>query len=176
MFTHDLDDRTRHTGPLETRRKFYVRAICGMCSLIAAALGVPAFLYVTSAPQSAKKDQWVEAGSVQDLPPEQPYEVSFRVNRLDGWKTVSEKQTAWVVKHPDSSLTAFGPQCTHLGCAYHWEGARKAFVCPCHNSLFGIDGKVLAGPARRPLDRYETRLEGGTLLIGQLRRSPEGVS
>jgi len=28
---------------------------------------------------------------------------------------------------------------------------------PCHNSLFSIDGRVLAGPAPRPLDRYETK-------------------
>jgi Rieske Fe-S protein len=35
-----------------------------------------------------------------------------------------------------------------------------------------LDGKVLAGPAPRPLDRYVSRVEGGKLLIGlQVKRS-----
>jgi menaquinol-cytochrome c reductase iron-sulfur subunit len=95
----------------------------------------------------------------------------FRRNRVDGWKVVSEKGTAWVVKNPDRSVTAFGPQCTHLGCAYHWEESKDEFVCPCHNSVFSLDGKVLSGPAPRSLDRFETRIEGGKLLLGGLRPS-----
>src|SRR6185369_16814552 len=55
---------------------------------------------------------------------------------------------------------------TRLGCAYHWEAARNQFVCPCHESRFSIDGKVLGGPAARPLDRYPVRVENSKLLIG----------
>jgi len=71
-------------------------------------------------------------------------------------------------------MVAFGQQCTHLGCAHHWDDAKSQFVCPCHNSLFAIDGTVAYGPAPRPLDRYETKLEGSKLLVGNLRR-PEGT-
>ncbi len=41
--------------------------------------------------------------------------------------------------------------CTHLGCTPRLEG--KQFVCPCHGSRFDLGGKVLAGPAKRSLDR-----------------------
>jgi menaquinol-cytochrome c reductase iron-sulfur subunit len=92
---------------------------------------------------------------------------------VDGWKIMSEKSTTWVVKSPDDQVVAFGPQCTHLGCAYHWDEAKNEFLCPCHTSLFSIGGKVLSGPAPRPLDRYETKIEGSKLLIGRLRQSPE---
>src|ERR1035438_6846791 len=71
-----------------------------------------------------------------------------------------------------NEVTAFGPQCTHLGCAYHWEEGRGQFLCPCHTSLFSIDGKVAAGPAPRPLDRYQTRLNGSKLLLGKLEEAP----
>jgi menaquinol-cytochrome c reductase iron-sulfur subunit len=84
----------------------------------------------------------------------------------------SERTTAWVVKTGDS-LLALGPRCTHLGCAYHWEDARHQFVCPCHASVFSVDGKVVSGPAPRPLDRYDTRVENGRLLIGPLHESGE---
>jgi len=94
--------------------------------------------------------------------------MTFRRNRVDGWKVTSEKATAWVVKQAGNSIVAFGPQCTHLGCAYHWDEGKNEFICPCHNSLFSIDGKVMGGPARRPLDRYETRVDGRKLLVGRL--------
>jgi Rieske Fe-S protein len=32
--------------------------------------------------------------------------------------------------------------------------------------LFTIDGKVVGGPASRPLDRYAVRVENSKLLIG----------
>jgi len=104
-----------------------------------------------------------------------PVEMTFRRNRIDGWKVISEKSTAWVVKHADSSVTAFGPQCTHLGCAYHWEDAKSEFLCPCHSSLFAMDGKVVSGPAPRGLDQYETKIQSGRLLIGPLHKPEQSA-
>jgi Rieske Fe-S protein len=45
------------------------------------------------------------------------------------------------VMSPTATIVAFGPQCTHLGCAYHWNDSKDQFVCPCHNSFFSIEGK-----------------------------------
>jgi len=154
-----------------TRRGFYVGAIRAMGGIIAAALSVPALVYLFFSPKSRNQSEWVDAGDVASLAPDQPVEMVFRRNRVDGWKVVSEKGTAWVVKNADQSVTAFGSQCTHLGCAYHWDQGKDEFVCPCHNSLFSLDGKVISGPAPRPLDRYETKIQSGKLLLGSLRSS-----
>ena len=151
-----------------TRRNFYIASIYGMGAAIAAALGFPAAIYLLFPPKARKNDQWVEIGDVTRLATNSPTEMTFRRNRVDGWKITSEKATAWVVKYPDNSVVAFGPQCTHLGCAYHWDDGKTQFLCPCHNSLFSIDGKVLAGPAPRPLDRYEIKIDGNKLLVGRL--------
>jgi Rieske Fe-S protein len=167
-----------NTNPPEilgaTRRSFHSAAICAIWGAITASLSAPALAYLFLPPKARKDESWTDVGDVTHLTPNQPVEMAFRRNRVDGWKVVSEKLTAWVVKAPSGKVSAFGPQCTHLGCAHHWDDAKSQFVCPCHNSLFAIDGKVIYGPAPRPLDRYETKLEGRKLLLGDLRR-PEGT-
>ena len=102
------------TEPM-TRRSFYIGAVYGMWAAISAALGIPALIYLFFPPKVRKADEWVEIGDVTQLAPNSPVEMVFRRNRVDGWKVSSEKGTAWVVKHSDNSIVAFGPQCTHLG-------------------------------------------------------------
>ena len=150
------------------RRHFFVAAIYGLWALIAAALSVPALIYLLFPPKARKTEEWFQVGDITHLTPNLPVEMTFRQNRVDGWKVTSEKSTAWVVKDAANRITAFGPQCTHLGCAYHWDDAKSEFLCPCHNSLFAVDGKVISGPAPRPLDRYQTKIDGTILLVGRL--------
>src|SRR5579859_5586165 len=154
-----------------SRRNFYIAAVYGMWAAISAALGIPALIYLFFPPRVRKAEEWVEIGDVSNLAPNSPVEMVFRRNRVDGWKVYSEKGTAWVVRRPDNSIVAFGPQCTHLGCAYHWEENKNDFLCPCHTSVFSVDGKVVSGPAPRPLDRYDVKVNGNKLLLGTLRRS-----
>src|SRR5579864_803294 len=117
-----------------TRRRFYVAFIYGLWGAIAAALSIPAAIYLLLPPKLRKQSEWAEAGDVSKLEPRVPVEMAFRQNRVDGWKILSEKNTAWVVKFSDSQVVAYGPQCTHLGCAYHWDETRHDFLCPCHSS------------------------------------------
>jgi len=154
-----------------TRRNFYVGAIYSLWGIIAAALGLPAMAYLLLPPKVRKPEDWVDIGDISKLAPDSPVEMTFRRNRVDGWKISSEKTTAWVAKEANQEVVAFGPQCTHLGCAYHWEADKSAFLCPCHSSIFAVDGKVLSGPAPRPLDRYEIRIQGTRLLVGHLRQA-----
>jgi len=149
-----------------TRRGFYGAAIQGLGALIGAALAIPAAVYLLFKPKLQNEGHWIDVADLTQLQPKKPEEVVYRRKRIDGWRTVNEKTTAWVVKLDDQNVVAYSPQCTHLACAYHWDAQQNNFVCPCHASVFAIDGKVLSGPAPRPLDRYATRLESNKLLIG----------
>ena len=151
------------------RRAFHLAVIYVLGALIGIALAIPTLIYLLLPPKTRKDTGWVDAGDVSQLTPGTAVEVSFQQNRVDGWRLVTEKKTAWVVKEADNSIVAFGPQCTHLGCAYHWDDGVKQFACPCHSSLFALDGKVLSGPAPRPLDRYATRIQDTRLQLGALR-------
>jgi menaquinol-cytochrome c reductase iron-sulfur subunit len=156
-----------------TRRRFYELVIAGAQAIIGAALAIPAIGYLLGPTKAKKESEWVEATDISALAPKTPIEVSFRKSRVDGWKVINEKKTAWVVKMADNNIVAFGPQCTHLGCAYHWEEDKSQFICPCHTSFFSIEGKVVSGPAPRPLDRYATKVDGNRLLLGQLHQGSE---
>ncbi len=149
-----------------TRRAFYIGFINGAMGLIGLAMAVPAAIYLLFPPKLRKEAEWVETADLSNIPTGTPTEIAFNRKRVDGWKVTTEKATAWVVKKPNNDVVAFSPICTHLGCAYHWDDGSHTFICPCHTSVFSIDGQVLGGPAPRPLDRFMTRIEAGKLDIG----------
>ena len=84
-----------------TRRKFSVATIHGIWAAIIAALAAPSIAYLLIPARARRKNDWVEAADVKQLVPAVPLEVAFRRNRVDGWRVVSEKSTAWVVKFPE---------------------------------------------------------------------------
>jgi menaquinol-cytochrome c reductase iron-sulfur subunit len=150
----------------QTRRTFYISFVNLLGGLMAAAMAVPAALYLAIKPKSAEDSDWVEVTDVAQLKVNTPTEVLYDRNRVDGWRKVMEKSSAWVVRTEDHNVIAYKPACTHLACAYHWENKANKFVCPCHGSEFSIEGKVLAGPAPRPLDRFLTKVEGSKVMLG----------
>jgi menaquinol-cytochrome c reductase iron-sulfur subunit len=160
----------------QTRRGFGYAVIYGLGALIGAALAIPAAIYVFLPPKTRQQQSWVEAGNVSQIQPGAPQEMTFRRIHTDGWKIYSEKGTAWVVKMADGKVLAFAPACTHLGCAYHWDAAKSNFLCPCHGSEFALDGTVLSGPAPRPLDRFEIKVENARLWLGPVHQAGETPS
>src|SRR5579872_2042795 len=161
---------TASTDKTQTRRGFGYAVIYGLGALMGAALAIPAALYLFLPPKTRKQQSWVEAGDLNQLQAGVPQEMTFRRIHADGWKIYSEKGTAWVVKTAEGKVIAFSPICTHLGCAYHWDANKAEFVCPCHGSDFAIDGKVLSGPAPRPLDRYEVKVENARVWLGPVQQ------
>jgi menaquinol-cytochrome c reductase iron-sulfur subunit len=153
-----------------TRRAFYLILLNILGAIIGLALAIPTIMYLLIPPRSRKSSSFIDAGDISQLTPGTPVEMSFQKSRLDGWRLITEKRTAWVVKDADNNITAFGPICTHLGCAYHYDESKKEFLCPCHNSFFSLDGKVVAGPAPRPLDQYAIKVENNRLQVGDLKQ------
>ncbi len=67
-------------------------------------------------------------------------------------------------------LTSSGPlalsrTCPHLGCVVTYDPVSNQFVCPCHQSRFSLEGKYLAGPAKKDLKRLKVTKTNGELIV-----------
>jgi len=72
-----------------------------------------------------------------------------------------------VIRNPadSQSLVAVNSQCPHKGCIVEWKADKQEFVCPCHDSDFGADGKVLEGPATESLKVYGAKVDGDSVRV-----------
>lgn len=147
------------------RRSFFARMSAFIAGLIALTMSIPLVGYIVSPALRRKEREWAEVGPAGDLAPLEPKELSYVVALQDGWLKTTAVKSVWAVLEPDESVTVFSPLCPHLGCGYHWEAADQTFQCPCHNSVFDRHGRVLAGPAPRPLDRLPAKVEDGRLWV-----------
>lgn len=68
-----------------------------------------------------------------------------------------------VLARGNGEFGALSPICTHRGCTVDVQADR--LVCPCHGSTYDRDGRVLKGPAQRPLARFPVTRAGGELVI-----------
>lgn len=64
-------------------------------------------------------------------------------------------QRSAVHRDDDGELHAVSARCTHLGCLVAFNRAERAWECPCHGSRFDPQGRVLQGPALRPLEQRD---------------------
>ena len=76
-----------------------------------------------------------------------------------------------VIRDADQSVRAFDPTCTHEKCTVAYDAQARVIRCACHRSSYALDGRVLDGPAPRPLTLFPTTLDE-TRVIVTLPKSP----
>jgi len=80
--------------------------------------------------------------------------------------TLHKGQKVFLVRAREGYFYALSAVCTHLGCIANWKSEDGIIACPCHGSKFDKEGKVIEGPAPRPLPRFAMTLdEQGELIV-----------
>jgi menaquinol-cytochrome c reductase iron-sulfur subunit len=151
--------------PVGSRRTFFGWVTAAAAAMIGLGLAVPLIGYFISPALKRRESSWVDVGGLDELPVGEPKQLDYVATVKDGWMEAKSNKAVWAIKHGDGQVTVFSPMCTHLGCGYRWDGADRQFKCPCHGSVFDVTGRVLGGPAPRPLDRLPSKIENGRLLV-----------
>jgi len=161
----------------EARRDFLKTVGVGGLGLgLGGVVAAPALAYVayplTHATVSGG-DGFLQIGKSADFDESKPLKVDVFADRRDAWNRVVQVKigSAWVIRNGDK-LTAYSTVCPHLGCAIDYEAHR--FMCPCHKSAFGADGKVTSGPAPRAMDELEVQEKDGRVAV-RYQRYRQGI-
>ncbi len=91
----------------------------------------------------------------------------FRIGKPDDFpngtvKIIPEKKVQIVAT--EEGVAVISLICTHLGCIVN--KTKDGFLCPCHGSKYLKNGKVVGGPAPRPLKWLAvSQAPDGTLLV-----------
>ncbi len=150
-----------------SRRRFlsYLTGLlAGIITLIA---GVPLVGMVVSPLLQKKKEEWVELGPLSSLVTGKPVKFTYSYQKIDGWFERTAHNTAYGVRLPGDhgEIIVLSNICTHLGCGVRWDDAKQAFLCPCHDGRFDIQGRVVAGPPPKPLARFQWKESEGVILM-----------
>ncbi|MBI3607370.1 MAG: Rieske (2Fe-2S) protein [Nitrospirae bacterium] len=147
------------------RRRFFKRLIGLIAGVVALGWAVPLAIYGIRPALLRRSPEWTDAGPLDQLGVNQPRELDVVVSRRDGWRQINAVKSFWAYRTSEGHVVAYASACPHLGCAYQWREGQSRFACPCHLSIFSLDGAVLGGPAPRPLDTLQVRVDGGRLFV-----------
>ena len=109
--------------------------------------------------------------------PSSTFKIGFSGDYALGVDTKWQQQyRIWVDKTSDRLFVVYA-RCTHLGCTPDWRASENKFKCPCHGSGYDSEAINFEGPAPRPMDRAEVRLDAeGQIVVNtaKLYKWPKG--
>jgi len=100
-------------------------------------------------------------GYQTEPPPPTDFDLGPASNYASGSRTLRPEIPAVVIR-TSNEFTALSLVCTHLGCTV--ESKPEGFACPCHGSRFDLQGKVVRGPAVKPLNSLRTGITSDGIL------------
>ena len=170
-------------GETVTRRHFMTAVALGAGGLASAMFGLPALGFALGPVlEKTEHRSLLDVGVPADFPANTytPQVVTTTAGIGEVGKTL-----VYIRKNDNPTpnqhwpFIAISNRCAHLGCPVRYIDAAKSFICPCHGGTYNFEGEVTGGPPVRPLDRFETYVQNGRVLIGarfsvnsQLKRVP----
>jgi serine/threonine protein kinase len=91
------------------------------------------------------------------------------INSANEFINPADGSASTLIHLPNNNFAAYEKACTHQGVPVHYNPATHKLVCPKHDAIFdpANAGRVLQGPARRPLPSVAIRVNGdGTITTG----------
>jgi len=173
-YTADRGTPGAFEGETVTRRRFMTGTAHGAGALATMGFTLPALAFAIGPIFKNQSLGWQTIGT-PDMFPDNNYIPAVMV--IAPGVGEAGKSTVYVRRRnpaidtqPPSEFNrwvAVTSRCSHLGCSVRWIPSAERFICPCHGSVFDLEGVRVAGPAPRPLDRFFTRLHDGFVQVGR---------
>lgn len=155
--------------PTDSSRRSFIAGLLGtIAGAIAAIMGIPLVGFFSLPALKERDVGWSEVGEAEQF---RVGEIAFAVLKpaeSSVWPEEAPRMGVFVSRKADGSFEIFHSHCTHVGCPVNWNNGAQRFFSPCHGGVFDRDGRVLAGPPPRPLDRHEWKVEKGVLYAGRI--------
>jgi menaquinol-cytochrome c reductase iron-sulfur subunit len=146
------------------RNTFLKIVVHSFGAIIAGVVAAPSVLTAFSPVRLRRPETWVRLGPVDLYKAGETTKAVLALPRRDHTQPLQPKGV-YVWRTPEDSWVVFSRNCTDLGCPVTWDPGSEVFFCPCHGGIFARDGRRMAGPPRRPLDRYASRVRNGMLEV-----------
>lgn len=95
----------------------------------------------------------------------EPRKFPVLATRVDAWNRTPNVPVGavYLQRLPDNKVRALNVVCPHAGCFVDFKAQKGHFHCPCHDSSFALDGKILdpKSPSPRPLDELTVEIRKG---------------
>jgi menaquinol-cytochrome c reductase iron-sulfur subunit len=172
-YTLDRNMPGAFEGETVTRRRFMTGTVHGAGALAAGAFTLPALAFALGPVFTREKFSWQRVGLLSEFPNDTyiPKVITIVAGIGEAGKsTVYMRRRNPEFDHdkPDqyNKVIALSTRCMHLGCPVRYVEAAERFICPCHGGVYDFTGQRTGGPPVRPLDRFETKVQNGRVLVG----------
>jgi Rieske Fe-S protein len=150
------------------RRDFVKKVLAGTIGAVLGLVPIVAGLTVFLDPLRRKTaaSGAVRVTTLEALPNDGvPRKFPVLSSRVDAWNKFRQAAigAVYLRRTGEDKVEAFNVVCPHAGCFVDYLADRGHYLCPCHNSTFGITGKVdsPSSPAPRGLDSLEVEIREG---------------
>ncbi|WP_437200768.1 ubiquinol-cytochrome c reductase iron-sulfur subunit [Planctomicrobium sp. SH664] len=98
--------------------------------------------------------------------------------KQDAWTTYPETAlgAVYINQLPDGKLSCFNAKCPHLGCTVDYRPSENAYVCPCHDSSFNLEGERSNDIPPRNMDALDVQVRNERELWVRFQNFRPGMS
>lgn len=163
-----MEQKGKETAGLSRRDFLLSCANIAILTSLGLFIGFPIVeIFATHARKKATTEGFIDVAKFGELMAGEPLQKAVVATERDAWNKRDDVNmgSVWLIKTDDGHINAFSSICPHLGCIYSWNANQHLFICPCHDSAFAVDGRVIKGPAPRPLDSLEVKTQDGDVLV-----------
>ncbi len=151
--------------PKDSRRGFFTKLAAILAGAAAGAIPMIAGLGIVFDPlrRRAGGGSFFRVAQLGGLPEDGvPRRFTITADQVDAWNKYLNVPvgSVYLRRTPGNRIEALHATCPHAGCFIDYKSSTNSFLCPCHDSVFKLDGSLgsTASPSPRGMDSLEVEI------------------